>query len=184
MKPREIVLISTHRLRPNKRNARTHSKKQIRQIANSILRFGWTYPILADENNEILAGYGRNQAALQLGLREVPVIVLSGLSDAEKRALALADNKIAANAGWDRQLLAEELGELAQLLPESPVLTEFEIVDVRSQPNTRSAAPSISCLWTGAIWASFLRQDRPFILSSRTSSNVWTYVMSSYHLST
>jgi ParB/RepB/Spo0J family partition protein len=103
---REIRLVSLGKLRPNQRNSRTHSKKQIRQIANSILRFGWTYPILVDENNTILAGHGRYGAALQLGLREVPVILLSGLSDAEKRALALADNKVAANAGWDRKLLA------------------------------------------------------------------------------
>jgi DNA modification methylase len=111
MKHREIALISIRKLQRNKRNVRTHPKKQARQIANSILRFGWTYPILVDENGVILAGHGRYEAALLLGLREVPVIVVSGLSDAEKRALALADNKIAANAGWNRQLLAEELGD-------------------------------------------------------------------------
>jgi ParB/RepB/Spo0J family partition protein len=110
--PRDISLISVRKLRPSKRNSRTHSKKQIRQIANSILRFGWTYPILIDENSFILAGHGRYEAAQLLGLREVPVIVISGLNDAEKRALALADNKLAANAGWDRKLLAAELGEL------------------------------------------------------------------------
>src|ERR1700738_2924732 len=115
--PREIVLTSVRKLLPNKRNSRTHSKKQIRQIANSIRRFGWTYPILVDETGLVLAGHGRYAAALELGLREVPVIAVSGLSDAEKRALALADNKIAANAGWDRKLLAAELGDLAALLP-------------------------------------------------------------------
>ena len=114
---REITLSSIRRLRPNPRNSRTHSKTQLRQIANSIRRFGWTYPILTDENKMILAGHGRYEAARQLGLREVPVIVVSGLSDAEKRALALADNKVAANAGWDRAVLAAELGELADLLP-------------------------------------------------------------------
>jgi DNA modification methylase len=131
--PREIKLSSLRRLRRNKRNSRTHSKKQIRQIANSIRRFGWTYPILTDENNIILAGHGRYDAALQLGLREVPVIILSGLSDAEKRALALADNRIATNAGWDRQLLAEELGELAKLLPECNLdleITGFDAAEI------------------------------------------------------
>lgn len=135
MAPREIKLSSVRRLRRNERNSRTHSKKQIRQIANSIRRFGWTYPILTDENAIILAGHGRYDAALYLGLREVPIIVLSGLSDAEKRALALADNKIAANAGWDRQQLAEELGELAKLLPECNLdleITGFEPAEIDS----------------------------------------------------
>jgi len=116
-----------------RRNARTHSKKQIRQIANSFLRFGWTYPILIDEDGVILAGHGRYEAALLLGLREVPVIVVAGLSEAEKRALALADNKIAANAGWDRAVLAIELGELADLLPECNLdidITGFEPAEI------------------------------------------------------
>jgi ParB-like chromosome segregation protein Spo0J len=132
---REIKLSSVCRLHRNKRNSRTHSKKQIRQIANSIRRFGWTYPILTDENNIILAGHGRYDAALQLGLREVPIIVLSGLNDAEKRALALADNQIATKAGWNRQLLAEELGELARLLPECNLdleITGFETAEIDS----------------------------------------------------
>ena len=92
--PLEIKLFSISKLHRNKRNCRTHSKKQISQIANGVWHFGWTYPILSDENNIILAGRGQYEAALQLGLREVPIIVLSGLNDAEKRALALADNQI------------------------------------------------------------------------------------------
>jgi DNA modification methylase len=130
---REVKIRSIRSLRPNTRNARTHPKKQIKQIINSIQRFGWTYPILADENGTILAGFGRYLAAQQLGLPNVPVIVLSDLSDAEKRALALADNKIALNAGWDRQLLAEELGELADLLPECNLdleITGFEAAEI------------------------------------------------------
>src|SRR6202049_355671 len=127
-----VVMMPVRDLRPNKRNARTHSKKQIRQIANSIQRFKWTYPILVDENGEIICGQGRWQAALELGLKNVPVIVMSGLSDAEKRALALADNKIAANAGWDRGALAAELGELAELLPKCNLdldITGFEAAE-------------------------------------------------------
>ena len=112
------VTMQVRKLRPNKRNSRTHSKKQIRQVANSILRFGWTYSILVDEDDFIICGHARREAALELGLKEVPVIVMSGLSDAEKRALALADNKIPANAGWNREILAAELGELETLLPE------------------------------------------------------------------
>jgi DNA modification methylase len=133
--PREIKLVSVGKLHRNKRNCRTHSKKQVSQIANSIRRFGWTYPILTDENNIILAGHGRYDAALQLGLREVPIIELSGLKDAEKRALALADNEIPARAGWNRQLLAEELGDLATLLPECDLsleITGFETAEIDS----------------------------------------------------
>lgn len=113
-----VQLVRISILKPSPRNARTHSKKQIRQIANSILRFKWTYPILVDEDEIIIAGHGRYLAALELGLKQVQVIVMTGLSDAEKRALALADNKIAANAGWERTILATELGELSVLLPE------------------------------------------------------------------
>ena len=125
----QVTLVSVDKLRPNPRNARTHSKKQLRQIANSIERFGWTYPLLVDESGTILAGHGRYQAALQLGLTEVPVITVSHLSETQKRALVLADNKIAENAGWDRQILATELGELATLLPEIDLsldITGFE----------------------------------------------------------
>src|SRR6266852_1720515 len=107
------VMMQVRKMRPNKNNARTHPKKQIRQVANSILRFDWTYPILVDENDYIICGHARREAAIELGIKEVPVIVMSGLSDAEKRALALADNKIAANSGWNRAVLAAELGELA-----------------------------------------------------------------------
>jgi ParB-like chromosome segregation protein Spo0J len=129
--PIEITRLS--QLKPPRRNARTHSKKQIRQIADSILRFGWTYPILTDEDRRIIAGVDRCAAAAQLGLPTVPVMVISGLSEAEKRALALADNKIASNAGWDRAILAAELGELADLLPECDLnieITGFEPAEI------------------------------------------------------
>ena len=126
-----MCLFETSNHRPD--NARTHSKKQINQIANSIVAFGWTYPILVDEQGNIIAGAGRYLAAGQLGLTKVPVLVICGLSDAEKRALALADNKIAANSGWDRAVVAAELGELATLLPECNLdleITGFEPAEV------------------------------------------------------
>jgi ParB-like chromosome segregation protein Spo0J len=129
MSPHRVIMMQVRKLRPNKRNARTHSKKQIRQVADSILKFGWTYPILVDEEGNIICGHARREAAIELGVKEVPVIVLSGLKGAEKRALALADNKIAANSGWDREILAAELGELATLLPECNLnleITGFE----------------------------------------------------------
>jgi DNA modification methylase len=116
-----------------KRLIRTHSKKQIKQIANSIVAFGWTYPILVDEQDNVIAGVGRYLAAKQLRIENVPVIAVTELSSAEKRALALADNKIAANAGYDRAMLAEELGELAILLPEYDLdieITGFEPAEI------------------------------------------------------
>src|SRR5229473_3881521 len=120
-----ITELAITKLRPSKRNARTHSKKQIEQIIGSIRRFGWTYPILVDELGNILGGVGRWLAAQKLGLAKVPVIAISNLSDTEKRALILADNKIAANAAWDRKILAAELGELAGLLPEIDLTIEI-----------------------------------------------------------
>jgi len=103
-------------IKPNPQNPRTHSKKQIRQIADSITAFGFVVPIVIDDGGTVIAGHGRYRAALLLGLQQVPVIRVEGLSDAKRRALALADNKIAQNAGWDRKLLASELPELADIL--------------------------------------------------------------------
>jgi DNA modification methylase len=127
------IMEPVSKLRANKRNPRTHSKKQITQVANSIIRFKWTYPILVDEERVIICGHARWEAAKQLGLKKVPVLVMSGLSDAEKRALAIADNKIPANAGWNRSALAAELGELASLLPEINLdleITGFEPAEI------------------------------------------------------
>lgn len=117
--------IATSRLRPNPKNVRTHSKKQIRQIADSIERFGFTSPVIADENCGVLAGHGRLEAAKLLGRRTVPTIIVRDLSDAERRAYSLADNKIAENAGWDRPLLATELNDLAPLLAEAGLSIEI-----------------------------------------------------------
>lgn len=97
------------------RNARTHSRKQLRQIANSIERFGFTNPVLIDDDGQIIAGHGRVEAARLLGMRQVPTLALSHLSPAERRAYMLADNKLALNAGWDPELLAQELQELIDI---------------------------------------------------------------------
>jgi DNA modification methylase len=124
---------AVRKLRPNKRNARTHPKKQIRQLANVIRQFGWTYPILVDEDFVIICGHARWEAAKELGLTNIPILVMRGLSDAEKLTLAIADNKIATNAGWDRSLLASQLGELASLLPECNLeleITGFEPAEI------------------------------------------------------
>jgi DNA modification methylase len=111
-------LLSIQQIKPNARNARTHSKAQIRQIAESIKACGFGAPVLVDETLTLIAGHGRLRAAELLGLRDIPAVELHGLSAAQKRALALADNKIGDNAGWDREQLAIELPELAELLIE------------------------------------------------------------------
>ena len=103
------------KLRPSPRNARTHSRKQIKQIANSIERFGFTNPVLVDDGGLVIAGHGRIEAARLLGLKTVPTLAISHMSPSERRAYMLADNKIALNAGWDTELLALELQELADL---------------------------------------------------------------------
>lgn len=102
-------------LKPDRRNARTHPKRQIDQIIASITAFGFSNPILTDASGAIIAGHGRLLAAKALGLEEVPTIVLPHLTEAQKRALRLADNKIALGAGWDVELLKVELGELSVL---------------------------------------------------------------------
>src|SRR5690349_4339133 len=112
----EIELVCVAAIKPNPRNAHTHSKKQIAQIAKSIDTFGFTQPVIIDEISTLLAGEGRFEAAKLRDLKEIPAIRLRGLSEAKKRALMLADNKIAENSGWDRERLAIELPELADLL--------------------------------------------------------------------
>ena len=98
---------------PDPRNARTHPKRQLEQISASIRAFGFANPILIDAEGRIIAGHGRLLAAKSIGLTEVPAIVLPHLSEAQRRALRIADNKIALGAGWDLDLLKLELGELA-----------------------------------------------------------------------
>jgi ParB-like chromosome segregation protein Spo0J len=111
-----VQLIPISQIKPNPGNARTHSAKQIRQIEDSIVAFGFTNPLLVSEDGELIAGHGRYEAANQLGLTHAPVIVVTGLSSAKRRALAIADNKIAENAGWDRERLAIEIPELTEVL--------------------------------------------------------------------
>jgi len=110
-----VEQISVANLIPFAKNSRTHSDAQVAQIAGSIREFGFTNPILIDEQNGVIAGHGRLLAARKLGIDDVPCIRLEGLTDAQKRAYVIADNKIALNAGWDEKLLALELKELGDL---------------------------------------------------------------------
>src|SRR3954470_8475921 len=103
------------RLIPYARNARTHSAEQVDQIAASIKEWGWTNPILVGEDNTLIAGHGRVLAARKLRIAEVPVMVAIGWTEAQKKAYAIADNKLTLNGGWDEELLGLELGELEVL---------------------------------------------------------------------
>ncbi|MCC0056660.1 MAG: ParB N-terminal domain-containing protein [Rhodobiaceae bacterium] len=111
----KILKTEISTLKPWAKNARTHSKKQLRQIADSIREFGFTNPVLIDNENTILAGHGRVEAAKLLGMKEVPCVRLESLNEEQKRAYVLADNKLALNAGWDEELLAEELKALIDI---------------------------------------------------------------------
>lgn len=107
--PETVEHWELERLKPYERNARTHSFQQILEIAASIVEFGFTNPILIDPIGGIIAGHGRFEAARHLELKKVPVIILDGLSETQKRAYILADNKLALNAGWDLNLLKQEI---------------------------------------------------------------------------
>ena len=114
-RPLEVRYRSPHGLRPDPGNARVHPKAQIAQLRASITQFGFTNPVLIDEASGVIAGHGRLAAALDLGLDQVPTIELAGLSEAQQRALRLADNRIALGARWDQDALKLELGALADL---------------------------------------------------------------------
>jgi DNA modification methylase len=126
----EFRVASVDALRPHPNNARTHSKKQLRHLANTIGRVGFNSPIVADEDAVVLAGNGRLEAAKIAEIGEVPVVFVSGLSEAQKRAFVLADNKLAEQAGWDRSILAVELKALSPLLAD----LGLEIADIGFEP--------------------------------------------------
>src|ERR1700722_8577192 len=124
-----INYLAPSALRPYAANARVHSKKQIRQIARSIERFGFTNPVLISDDGEIIAGHGRVEAARLLGLPSVPTLALSHLNATERRAYVMADNKLALNAGWDKETLAIELQALVDLNFDVE-LTGFSVAEI------------------------------------------------------
>lgn len=134
-------------LKPYAGNARTHSKKQIKQIATSIQRFGFTNPVLISNDDEIIAGHGRVMAAKEVGLSKVPTLKLSHLSPAERRAYILADNKLALSAGWDNEILAIELQALIDIDFDVTLtgfsITETDLVlDQAGDRSTEEVAPA------------------------------------------
>src|ERR1700681_2598505 len=140
-----MLLAITYRavteLKPYPRNARTHSRKQVKQIAAAIKEFGFTNPVLIDENDQIIAGHGRVAAAKLLGLAEVPTLQLSHLNPIQKRAYILADNRLAEKAGWDKEILAVELQGLLDDGFEV-ILTGFEVPEVDVVLDTAAEAKS------------------------------------------
>jgi len=150
------------KLIPYARNARTHSDEQVGQIAASIKEWGWTTPVLVDEDGGIIAGHGRTMAAKRLGMREVPVMVARGWSDAKKRAYVLADNKLALNAGWDDSMLALELKELGETgfdldltgfsLDEINALTPLEVEPGLTDEDAVPEAPEEPTTRLGDVW--------------------------------
>jgi DNA modification methylase len=154
-------------LRPDPRNARTHSKHQVDQIVASIRQFGFVNPILADPDGRIIAGHGRVMAAKAMGLTEVPTIHIHGLSEAQKRALRIADNKIALGAGWDIDILKLELAELGSLDLDFDIsVTGFSTGELDVIPNGGAdpdddvvpEAPALPRTRPGDIW--ILGEDR------------------------
>lgn len=137
-----IEMLPVTGLRPYAGNARTHSRKQVSQIAESIRRFGFTNPVLISDDGEIIAGHGRVMAAKELGMTTVPGVKLSHLSPDERRAYVLADNKLALNAGWDTEILAIELQALIDI--EFDVsLTGFSLAEIDfTLDHARDASPA------------------------------------------
>ncbi len=133
--PPAVAMVPTDSLKPAKRNARTHNATQVDQLARSIREFGVIKPVIVDDANRLVAGHGIWAAAKQLGLERIPVIRVSHLSPTQLRVYALADNQLATKSGWDRELLAIELGELQTELPEIGLdlsITGFDPGDIDS----------------------------------------------------
>ena len=135
----QIENVALKSLKPYGRNARTHSATQVKQIAGSIERFGFTNPILVSDDLQIIAGHGRLAAAKQLGMKVVPVVRLSHLGPEERRALVIADNKLALNAGWDQEMLAAELQSLIDAGFDMDV-TGFSIAEIDIALDTATAS--------------------------------------------
>jgi len=127
----QIEYLTLNTLKPYPRNARVHSRKQIRQIADSIHKFGFTNPLLIDDHNMVLAGHGRREAAKLLKFERVPCVRLGGMTAEQKKAYVLTDNKLALNAGWDEEILALELQSLLDVDLDFDIgITGFSIAEI------------------------------------------------------
>nr|WP_281720889.1 DNA methyltransferase [Nitrosomonas nitrosa] len=136
----QVTWLPIAKLKPNPNNARTHNQHQIRKIAESIERFGWTNPLLVDEGNRVLCGHGRLAAAKLLGRGEVPVMAIRDLTEEQKRAYTLADNRLAELAGWDHELVASEIKDLIELDFDVSVIG-FDAADIDLMLEDQHEAP-------------------------------------------
>lgn len=153
-----VVYHSASDLLPYKNNPRTHSSKQVQQLVRSIEQFGFTNPILVDAERNIIAGHGRLLAAKQLGMDQIPTIRLDHMTEAQKKAYIIADNKLAENAGWDQDLLALEIKYISELdisfdltvlgfeMPELDIFLSDEAIDEEEEPVAAPSGPVISQL--------------------------------------
>ena len=182
-----VQQIAINQIKPSSRNARTHSAKQIRQIANSIVAFGFTNALVVSEDNELIAGQGRYEAAKLLRLAEVPVVVVAGLSPAKRRALAIADNRIAEGGRWDRERLAIEIPELTtQLGPEGLDISilgfeEIEIDQIINVDRKRKAvrrAPKIDPKWFKASTVWLLGEHRLICGEAHSTADIESAIRS------
>jgi hypothetical protein len=158
----KVIYKPTASLVPYSQNARTHSDAQINQVVASIKEFGWTNPVLIDDNGGIVAGHARVQAANRLGLGDIPCILISGLSEAQKRAYIIADNQLAMNAGWDTPILSAELIDLKDLDFDINLLgfNEKELADLLNpqpgpgltDPNEVPDPPKLPVTVPGDLW--------------------------------
>ena len=158
----QIKQVKIEKLIPYARNARTHSDEQVAQIAARVKEFGWTNPILVDGDKGIIAGHGRLAAARKLGMTEVPVIELTHLSETQKKALILADNKLSLNAGWDNEMLMLEIKELELEgfdlgltgfdAEELEALTPVEVTDGLTDEDATPEVPIEPITKPGDVW--------------------------------
>jgi hypothetical protein len=197
MRDLTIQYLDVEALIPYARNARTHSDAQVAQIAASIREFGWTNPILVDDKQGIIAGHGRVLAARKLGVVQVPTIELGGLSEAQRRAYIIADNKLAENVGWDSELLALELGDL-KLQDFDLELTGFDdlelgellgdtldVVETEKPTITPEIEAMLTTVWAGITtdWAAHIAQAKTAgLLSTRITPNTaaWHFVQAKH----
>jgi len=135
----EQKIVSVEELIPYALNSRTHSDEQVAQLAASIREFGFTNPILVDEQNNLIAGHGRLMAARKLKMDKVPAVVVTGLDDRKRRALVIADNKLALNAGWDQDALKVELEDLFGDFGELMGFSEEEFAEMFPPPSQSKA---------------------------------------------
>ena len=180
----QIETLSVDTLAPYARNSRTHSPEQIAQIVASMREFGFTNPVLIDDAGGIIAGHGRVMAAAQMGLTKVPCLRLTGLTEAQKRAYIIADNKIAQNAGWDDAVLAHEMRDL-KAMEFDLTLTGFELGEIsellagldatpqgKSDPDAVPPVPDKPVTRIGDVW--LLGNHRIMCGSSTVATDVAT----------